>query len=146
MCSVPSSRASTRAWPGSVRPRPLAAYAGRYEHPGYGNITIALHAGALKPSLGTMDLSLAHRHYETFDLEWHEMTDQPAVFPVTFLAGPDGDVNALTVQFEPLVEPLRFGRRPDTPGPEILGRLCGSYAGPFELTIGLRGERTLTVT
>jgi hypothetical protein len=32
----------------------------------------------LEPSLGTMNLSLAHRHYETFDLEWHEMGDQPA--------------------------------------------------------------------
>jgi CubicO group peptidase (beta-lactamase class C family) len=52
-----------------------------------------------KPSLGTMDLSLVHRHYETFDLEWHEMGDQPMVFPLTFLSAPDGDVNALTVQF-----------------------------------------------
>jgi hypothetical protein len=25
----------------------------------------------LEPSLGTMNLRLAHRHYETFDLEWH---------------------------------------------------------------------------
>lgn len=94
-----------------------------------------------------MDLSLAHRHYETFDLEWHELTDQPMVFPLTFLSAPDGDVNALTVQFEPLVEPLRFDRRPDTRGPEVLRRLCGTYAmGPVEVTVALRGERTLTVT
>jgi len=94
-----------------------------------------------------MDLSLAHRHYETFDLEWREMTDQPLAFPLTFLAGPDGDVNALTVQFEPLVEPLRFARRPDTLSPEVLLRLCGTYAmGPVEVVVALRGERTLTVT
>jgi CubicO group peptidase (beta-lactamase class C family) len=126
--------------------RPLAAYAGQYEHPGYGIITIDLDGDALKPSLGTMDLSLDHRHYETFDLTWHEMGDQPTVFPLTFQSDPDGDVNALTVRFELLVEPLRFGRRPDTPGPEVLRRLCGSYSmGPIELVVALRGERTLTV-
>jgi hypothetical protein len=94
-----------------------------------------------------MNLSLAHRHYETFDLEWHEMGDQPAVFPLTFQSGPDGDVNALTVQFEPLVKPLRFAKRPDAPGQEALRRLCGDYAmGPIGLVVALRGERTLTVT
>jgi len=29
-----------------------------------------------------MDLSLAHRHYETFDLEWHELGDQSHILPV----------------------------------------------------------------
>ena len=124
-----------------------ACIAGAYEHPGYGTLTITLNGGVLEPSLGTMRLSLAHRHYETFDLEWHEMDDQPAVFPLTFLSSPDGDVNALTVQFEPLVGPLHFARRPDAPGPEVLRRLCGSYAmGPIEVVVALRGERTLTVT
>ena len=94
-----------------------------------------------------MDLSLAHRHYETFDLEWRETGEQPAVFPLTFQSDPDGDVNALTVQFEPLVEPLRFGKRQDALGPEVLRRLCGGYAmGPIEVEVALRAERTLTVT
>ena len=147
MAGVREARAARRVVPGAPPARPLAGYAGDYEHPGYGILAIALHADVLQPSLGTMDLSLPHRHYETFDLEWHEMGDQPTVFPLTFLAGPDGDVNALTVQLEPLVEPLRFDRRPDPPGAEILRRLCGTYAmGPIEVTVALRGERTLTVT
>jgi len=147
MAGVREAKAARRVVSGAPPARPLSAYAGEYEHPGYGTLAIALNADALKPSLGTMDLSLAHRHYETFDLEWHELTDQPMVFPLTFLSAPDGDVNALTVQFEPLVEPLRFDRRPDTRGPEILRRLCGTYAmGPVEVTVALRGERTLTVT
>ena len=70
------------------------------------------------------------------------------VFPLTFLADPDGDVNALTV-------PVRAaGRaaavRPATrraAGPRFLRRLCGTYAmGPIELTVGQKGERTLTIT
>ena len=70
--------------------RPLPAYAGEYEHPGYGTLSIALDGNTLKPSLGTMDLSLVHRHYETFDLTWHEVGNEPAVFPLTFWSNPNG--------------------------------------------------------
>jgi CubicO group peptidase (beta-lactamase class C family) len=147
MVGVREAKAVRRVVPGTSPARPLSAYAGEYEHPGYGTIVITLEGDALKPAFGTMDLSLAHRHYETFDLEWREMADQPVIFPLTFLADPDGDINALTVQFEPLVEPLRFDRRPETQDPEVLRRLCGTYAmGPVEVVVALRGERTLTVT
>jgi hypothetical protein len=147
LAGMGEAKAARRVVPGAPSARPLSAYAGQYEHPGYGTLTIALGGDALRPSLGTMDLSLAHRHYETFDLEWNEMGDQPRVFPLTFLSSPDGDVDALTVRFEPLVESLRFARRPDAPGPEALRGLCGSYAmGPIEIVVALRGERTLTVT
>lgn len=146
MAGVREAKAARRVVSGAPPARPLSAYAGEYEHPGYGTLAIAFSADTLKPSLGRMELSLAHRHYETFDLEWHELADQPLVFALTFLAGPDGDVNALTVPFEPLVEPLRFDRRPDTRGPEVLRRLCGTYAmGPIEIMVAMRGERTLTV-
>ena len=87
--------------PDAPLPRPLSAYAGDYEHPGYGTLTITLEDGTLRPRLGTMDISLAHRHYETFDLEWHELSDQAYVFPLMFLSDPDGDITALTVPFEP---------------------------------------------
>jgi CubicO group peptidase (beta-lactamase class C family) len=141
------AKAARRVVAGASPARPLADYAGEYEHPGYGTIAITLNEGALEPSLGTMNLRLAHRHYETFDLEWTEMGDQPAAFPLTFLSDPDGDVNALTVQFESQVEPLRFGKRQDALNQEVLRRLCGGYAmGPIEVVVALRGERTLTVT
>jgi CubicO group peptidase (beta-lactamase class C family) len=147
MAGAREAKASRRVVPGAPPARPLSAYAGEYDHPGYGTLAIALNGEALKPSFGTMDLSLAHRHYETFDLTWHDSPGQPMVFQLTFLSDPDGDVNALTVQFELLVEPLRFDRRPETRGPETLRLLCGTYTmGPIELTVALRGERTLTVT
>ena len=147
MAGSQEAKTARRVVPGAPPARPLPAYAGQYEHPGYGTLGIAFDGQDLKPSLGTMALSLSHRHYETFDLNWDELADQPVTFPLTFLAGPDGDVTALTVQFEPLVEPLRFGRQPDTPDPGVLRRLCGSYVmGPIELTIALSGDRTLTAT
>ena len=140
------AKEARRVVAGATPPRPLAEYAGEYEHPGYGTLTISADGEALKPGFGTMDLSLAHRHYETFDLVWHEIGDPPLIYPVTFLSDPDGDITALTVPFEPLVEPLRFDRRPDTHHPDLLRRLCGSYAmGPVEAVIALQNERELTV-
>jgi hypothetical protein len=102
----------------------------------------------LRPRLGTLDLSLAHRHYETFDLEWHELGDQSHLFPLMFLSDPDGDITALTVPFESLLEPQRFDRRPDASAqdPEVLRRLCGTYVmGPIELVVALPGDHVLTV-
>jgi CubicO group peptidase (beta-lactamase class C family) len=144
-----AARGARRVVPGAAPPRPLDAYAGEYQHPGYGTLTITCEGGTLRPRLGTMDLSLAHRHYETFDLEWHELGDQSHIFPLMFLSDPDGDITALTVPFEPSAGPLRFDRLPDAPArdPEVLGRLCGSYRmGPVEIAVALTGDRVLTVT
>ena len=138
---IQGARDARRIVSGAPLPRPLADYAGEYEHPGYGTLTITLDGGTLKPRFGTMDLSLVHRHYETFDLEWHEVGDQPLLFPLMFRSDPDGDITGLSVPFEPSVEPLEFDRLPDAPDPEVLRRLCGSYSmGPFEVVVALRGE------
>jgi CubicO group peptidase (beta-lactamase class C family) len=144
---INEAKAARRVVPGAPPAHPLSAYTGRYQHPGYGTITITTDGEALTPSFGTMDLTLAHRHYETFDLKWHELTDQPTNFPLTFLANPDGDVTAFTVPFQPSVEPLRFDRIPDPPDTEVLRRLCGSFTmGPAEIVIALRDDRVLTFT
>ena len=148
MGGLREARAVRRVVPDAPRPS-LEAYAGEYEHPGYGTLTITAEDGALRPQLGTMDLSLVHRHYETFDLEWHELGGQVPVFPLMFLANPDGDITALTVPLEPSVKPLRFDRRPDVRAqdPEVDRRLCGTYVmGPVEIVIAQRGDQVLTAT
>jgi CubicO group peptidase (beta-lactamase class C family) len=148
MAGSREARAARRVVPDAPLPRPLDAYVGEYEHPGYGTLTITLEDGALRPCFGTMDLSLAHRHYETFDLEWHELGDEH-IFPLMFLSDADGDITALTVPFEQSVEPQRFERRADARArdPEILRRLCGTYAmGPIELVVGPKSDHVLTVT
>jgi len=66
-----------------------------------------------------------------------------------FLSDPDGDITALTVPFEPAVDPVRFDRLPDARArdPEVLRRLCGTYAmGSIEVEVALRGDHVLTVT
>jgi CubicO group peptidase (beta-lactamase class C family) len=147
LAGLREARAARHVVPGAPPPRTLSAYAGEYEHPGYGTLTITLDGDTLKPRFGTMDLSLAHRHYETFDLEWDEIGDQPRAFPVMFVSDADGGITGLTVPFEKAVEPLRFDRRPDAQDPDVLCRLCGTYAmGPTEVVVALRGERVLTIT
>jgi hypothetical protein len=66
-----------------------------------------------------------------------------------FGSDPDGDITALTVPLEPLVEPLRFDRLPDSGAqdPEVLRRLCGTYVmGPIEIVIAQRDDNVLTAT
>ena len=148
MAGMREARHARRVVPDAPLPRPLDAYAGEYEHPGYGTLTLTLEDGVLRPRLGTLDLSLAHRHYETFDLEWHELGDESHLFPLMFLSDPAGDLTALTVPFESLIEAQRFDRRPDASAqdPEVLRRLCGTYVmGPIEVVVALRGDRVLTV-
>ena len=144
---IREARGARRVVPRAPLPRPLSAYAGEYQHPGYGTLTITVEGGTLQPRLGTMDLTLAHRHYETFDLEWHELGDQSHLFPLMFLSDPDGDITALTLPFEPAVEPLRFDRLPDARArdPEVLCRLCGTYTmGPIEVVVAQKGNHVLT--
>jgi hypothetical protein len=143
------AREARRVVSSAPLPRPLAAYAGEYGHPGYGVLTITDQDGTLTPHLGTMDLSMAHRHYETFDLEWHELGGQLPAYPLMFASDPDGDITGLTVPFEPTVPALRFGRRPDIQAqdPEVLRGLTGTYAmGPIELSVTLTSGNTLTAT
>lgn len=142
------ARGVRRVVAGAALPRPLAAYAGDYEHPGYGVLSITADGETLRPRLGTLDLSMTHRHYETFDLEWHELGDQSHIFPLMFLSDADGDITGLTVPFEPSVDALRFGRLPDAPArdPEVLSRLSGTYAmDPVEIVVAVQRDHVLTV-
>ncbi|MGH2811265.1 MAG: serine hydrolase [Actinomycetota bacterium] len=128
--------------------RPLEAYAGVYEHPGYGAFTITLEDGRLVPGFGTLRIQLTHRHFDVFDLEWRELGEDVEIFPLTFQTGPEGDVVALTIPFEPSVDPIRFELQADPRGrdPELLPTLTGTYVmGPIELTVSLKAESTLTI-
>ncbi|MFY9587007.1 MAG: serine hydrolase, partial [Actinomycetota bacterium] len=133
---------------GAAPLRALEEYAGDYEHPGYGKLSIAVEDGALIPRFGTLQLSLTHRHYDVFDLAWLELAEQDIRFALSFLTGPDGDVVALTVPFEESVDPIRFDRQPDPRArdPRVLAGLTGRYEmGPVALVVARKAEDTLTV-
>jgi len=54
--------------PNSRPSHDLADYAGDYDHPGYGRITITHAEGKLNWAYRGMSEPLAHRHYDTFEL------------------------------------------------------------------------------
>ena len=79
----------------------LADYAGDYEHPAYGLMSIEEQGGALHWAWRGMRAPMAHRHYETFELP--EYPDR--LLPdVTAGAGPSGCPRATAA---PRCEPRR---------------------------------------
>jgi CubicO group peptidase (beta-lactamase class C family) len=101
---------------GQPNPRPshdLADYAGDYEHPGYGRITIAHAAGTLSWAFRGLSDPLTHRHDDTFELP--EVPQSPGnLLPgrlaISFSADTDGHIASLAVPFDPLVKPIVFTR------------------------------------
>lgn len=95
--------------------RDLADYAGDYEHPGYGRITITHAEGRLNWAFRGMSEPLAHRHHDTFELP--EMPESPGgLLPdrlaLSFSADREGNIASLAVPFEPLVKDIVFTRIP----------------------------------
>ncbi|GKQ53000.1 serine hydrolase [Bradyrhizobium sp. Ce-3] len=88
----------------------LAAYAGDYEHPAYGVMSIREQDGALHWSWRSLFAALTHRHFETF--ETPEVTDRyvPDCLPITFLTNRDGNIASLSAPLEPAVADIVFVR------------------------------------
>jgi CubicO group peptidase (beta-lactamase class C family) len=89
----------------------LADYAGDYEHPAYGVMSIMERGGALRWSWRGMSATMAHRHYETFELP--EAPDRllPDQLAITFLTDRDGNIVSLSAPLEPMVKEITFVRR-----------------------------------
>jgi CubicO group peptidase (beta-lactamase class C family) len=88
----------------------LADYAGDYEHPAYGVMSITEQGGALHWSWRGMFATTVHRHYETFELP--EVPDRllPDKLAITFLTNRDGNIVSLSAPLEPMVKDIVFVR------------------------------------
>jgi CubicO group peptidase (beta-lactamase class C family) len=88
----------------------LAAYAGDYDHPAYGLMSIKEQGGALHWSWRGMFAAMTHRHYETFELP--EAPDRllPDRLTITFLTDRDGSIVSLSAPLEPMVKDIVFVR------------------------------------
>ena len=109
------SRSTAQARKSIARPntRPshdLADYAGDYEHPGYGRITITHADDELIWEYRGMSAPLAHRHYDTFELP--EAPDRllPDRLAISFSIDREGNIASLSAPFEPLVQDIVFTR------------------------------------
>ena len=88
---------------------PLPDYANEYAHPAYGNLRISCEADTLRWNGLGLDLPMAHRHYDVF-----EIAPEPAVWfenkTVEFARGVEGHLQSLAVPLEPAVAPIIFRR------------------------------------
>ena len=100
----------------------LADYAGDYEHPGYGRMTITHAEGKLNWAYRGMSEPLAHRHYDTFELP--EAPDAPGRqlpdrFAISFSTDREGNIASLHGS-------LRAARQRDCLHSHCSRRLCES--------------------
>jgi CubicO group peptidase (beta-lactamase class C family) len=89
----------------------LDAFVGVYNHPGYGDMTVALRDGALRLLYNGCDFALTHNNRDTFEFVF-EQTDPVSIMTLTFRTDRYGAVDGLeTPSFEPALDtPMVFGR------------------------------------
>jgi CubicO group peptidase (beta-lactamase class C family) len=105
----------------------IADYAGEYEHPAYGVMTVSDKEGALTFDFHNVHLPLSHFHYERFDTPDDE---QDGKWSVNFGTSPQGEVSAATMSLDE--SQVTFTRRAaaDLASRETLSPYVGTYATP----------------
>ena len=133
----------------------LAEYAGDYEHPGYGRITITHVGGKLNWAYRGMSEPLAHRHYDTFELPEAPAESllaalQPNQFTISFSSDREGNLASLAVPFEPLVNDIVFTRLAggDCTNPAFRQHCTGTFIslGVTTVVVGQDNDGQLTLT
>lgn len=125
---------------------PLAAYAGDFEHPGYGTLSITLDGEQLKAIYNSMEFTLEHYHYDIFEahLERFDIS-----LKLSFTMNSKGDIEAISVPLEPMVSDIVFKR---VPGKKMLEKsFLEQFTGIYEamgmpMTVALKGETALMVS
>ncbi len=121
----------------------LAAYAGRYAHPGYGTVEVRHDGDGLTLLWNSFVLPMEHWHFDVFSVRKVERAEILEGTRVQFTTSMDGAVDGLRVAAEPTLPPATFARLADTrlTDPAYLARLAGAYTlGPQTITITLRGS------
>lgn len=118
----------------------LTDYVGEYTHGGYPPIKIALSADGkeLVPYYNGLDLTMAHVHYDVWEITYVTFD---ADFQVSFLTGADGEIDSLRIKLEAAIAPIEFKRQADRSlaDPAKLAAFEGSYAlGPMVVKVELR--------
>jgi len=97
---------------GTQHSRKLENYAGTYQHPGYGKITVELDEGQLSFTYHDIKTPLEHWHYDVFN----GMKAEDPVFrnmKLQFQSNLDGYISELLIQMEPRLDPIGFIKEPD---------------------------------
>ena len=86
----------------------LSDYAGDFEHPAYGTVSIIARDDRLTARYGGQELPLDHYHYDIFELT---AGPEQATLPVSFFGDVKGDISQLSIPLEPAVKDIVFARQ-----------------------------------
>jgi hypothetical protein len=117
----------------NTRPsHPLKDYAGDFENPAYGTITVKESRDRLAVSFHGFDAKLEHFHYDVFRLSGLEGTGSPFDgVKMQFQSDVDGDIDRVTIPMEPAVAPIVFTRR--APASLADSATLALYVGTYDL-------------
>ena len=95
----------------------LKDYAGRYENPGYGVITIQPEGDGFSATLNKLSFPLRHYEYDIFESP-PDSTGAVDIGKLRFLTGMNGNIDSIAAPFEPDAPEIIFTRVPENPVPE----------------------------
>lgn len=87
-------------------------YAGRYENPGYGVITIQLSGDGFSAALNQLSFPLHHYEYDVFEAAPNS-TGSVDIGKLRFLTNMSGDIDGIAAPFEPDAPEIIFTRVPE---------------------------------
>jgi CubicO group peptidase (beta-lactamase class C family) len=108
----------------------LQDYAGAYENPAYGVMTIGLKDNQLQFNFHKMQFPMTRFHYDRFDTPDDELYGK---WSVNFRTNPQGDIDQAVISLDQ-AEAV-FVRRPDTIDPKLMSQLAGEYETPSGVKI-----------
>ena len=108
----------------------LADYAGAYEHPAYGVMTIGLKDNQLQFDFHKMRFPMTRFHYDRFDTPDDE---EDGKWSVNFRTNPQGDIDEAVMSLDE-AEAV-FVRKPETIDPKLMAQLAGQYETPGGIKI-----------
>lgn len=95
---------------GTAPTHQLADYAGVYNHPGYGDITIGQNGDRLTLKYGATELPMNHWHYDVFETDPRSVA-APIRWKVQFHMDMTGAITSLSLPIEPALKPTVFGKQ-----------------------------------
>ena len=97
--------------PNAPPTHPVEAYAGTFEHPGYGKVTLQKgDDGSLQFAMDAIRGTLSHVHYDVFDLT--DSADGGVPLRLQFGMDMKGDIVRVAIPLEPAVADIIFTRKP----------------------------------
>jgi CubicO group peptidase (beta-lactamase class C family) len=125
---------------GTQPSHPLKDYAGVYDNPGYGKISIAAAGDDFTMKLNAVDFSLKHFHYDVFEVP--EKAGSPfGGFKIRFLTNMNGDIDSIAIPFESDAPEIIFTRMPVKASRETLLPLAGDYdLGNVTVSVAMKSD------